>query len=343
MSLTIMNVSRWQRRIFESRLILQIYLGWYTETTPNNRMMLSLRSGIHSEIGWALDRLCRLCDNEQFVLKAIPGLTDALFEWPEWYAGQKDIEVDNLPPLFAPAQTPDRERRHALESLFVLRNAALHELNAMEVANHSRTQPMIVKALQNLRADLDKNIEFILHAIELLQAVASKVHLPASPSPHLNPVIPLQNIAGSSTNRSLIIASLTALTLILSDPSNAVHLTSNSPAFLAAIRYLPLFADKPLVEACLNYIYVHLSQPPTVKVFLLHSDMPATLRLLVSLLLSEQVEEMVSVDIGGEIHASPSLTLPTRDHELTEDELNNLLEQPEPQRCYEWYVYHISS
>ena len=48
-------------------------------------MLLALRSGIDSEISWALDRLTRLCNNEQFVLRAIPGLTDALFEWPVWY------------------------------------------------------------------------------------------------------------------------------------------------------------------------------------------------------------------------------------------------------------------
>jgi len=46
-------------------------------------MVLVLRSGIPEEVDWALDRLLWLCSNEKFLLSAIPGLTDALFSWPE--------------------------------------------------------------------------------------------------------------------------------------------------------------------------------------------------------------------------------------------------------------------
>jgi chromatin structure-remodeling complex subunit RSC9 len=299
-------------------------------------MLLSLRSGIHSEIGWALDRLCRLCDNEQFLLRAIPGLTDALFEWPEWYASQKDTEVENLSPLFAPIRISDRQRRHALESLFILRNAALNEPNAMELASHPRTQPMILKALQNRRANLDSNVEFILHAIELLHAVAFKVVLPPLIALRPNPIPHLQEICGQSSNRTLIIASLTTLTAIFSNASNVSHLAPASPSLAASIRYLPLFTDKPLLEACLNYLYVHLSQPTMAKAFLLHSDMQATLQLLVTLLLAEQGEETVSVDVGGEVLTVPSLAVAIKDHELSQEEFNGLLEKSEPQRCYEW-------
>jgi chromatin structure-remodeling complex subunit RSC9 len=300
-------------------------------------MLLSLRSGIDSEIGWALDRLCRLCDNEQFLLRAIPGLTDALFEWPERYASDKDDETENLPPLFAPVRVHDRQRRHALESLFILRNAAVNEPNALELASHPRTQPMIFNVLQNRRADLDSNVEFILHAMELLYAVAPKVILPPASLPESSPIIPLQEMAGTSSNRALIIAALTALTAILSSSVNAAHLSSNSPALSASIRYLPLFADKPLVEACLNYLYVHLSHPAMAKAFLLRPDMPATLKLLVSLLLHEQVEETVSIDVGGDVLTVPAELDATRYHELTQEELDDLLEKSEPQRCYDWY------
>src|SRR5580658_5940204 len=111
-------------------------------------MLLSLRSGIDGEIGWALDRLCRLCDNEQFLLRAIPGLTDALFEWPEWYAKQASQEGSELNIIFSPAPPQDRRKRHALESLFILRNAALNEPNALELASHPRTRPLILMVLQ---------------------------------------------------------------------------------------------------------------------------------------------------------------------------------------------------
>jgi chromatin structure-remodeling complex subunit RSC9 len=300
-------------------------------------MLLSLRSGIDTEIGWALDRLCRLCDNEQFVLRAIPGLTDVLFEWPEWFVKEGYKEFPEAQAIFAPSPRQDRKQRHALESLFILRNAALNEPNALELAGHPRTRPLILMALHNLGPDRDENVEFILHAIELLHAIASTFIIPPSPPPETNPLSLLEKIANTSSNRSLIITSLMALTLIYANPQNAVHLTSTSPALFASIRYLPLFIDKPLVDACLDYLYTHISQPAMVKAFLLQREMPATLKILVNLLLSEQVEETVTLDVGGTVHAVPALTVVTRDHELSKEELDALVVKPEPQRCYEWY------
>lgn len=302
-------------------------------------MLLSLRSGIDSEIAWALERLCRLCDNEQFVLKAIPGLTDVLFEWPEWYAKDGAIQTAGIASLFCPRPDHERKRRHALECLFILRNAALNEPNALELSSHPRTQPLIFQTLSSIEPDSDVNSEFVLHAIELLQAVAFKVRLPyPAPRLYIEALSKLEKIAGHSSDRSLIIASLTALTLVYSNPVNVIHMSADSPAFSASVRYLPLFVDKPLVDSCLNYISTHLSHPSMAKAFMLHPDMPSVLKLLVSLLLSEQVEEPVSLDIGGPVQTVPALITTTRDHELTKDELDELLPKPEPQRCYDWCV-----
>lgn len=300
-------------------------------------MLLSLRSGIDSEIAWALDRLCRLCDNEQFVLKAIPGLTDALFEWPEWYAREGVSRITGVDSLFSLHPDQERKRRHALECLFILRNAALNEPNALELSTHPRTQPLIFQLLHNVNADSDANTEFVLHAIELLQAVASKVHLSVyTPRLHTEALYKIAQIAGESADRSLIVASLTALTLIYSNPPNIAHIPADSPAFSASIRYLPLFVDKVLVDTCLNYLYTHLSYPSMAKAFLLHPDMPSVLKVLVSLLLSEQEEESVSLDISGTVQTVPALVVTIREHELTKDELDELLPKPEPQRCYDW-------
>ncbi|KAG5650457.1 hypothetical protein H0H81_012196 [Sphagnurus paluster] len=314
------------------------YERWYTEVTPSNRMSLSLRSGILDEVGWALDRLCRLCHNEQFQLAAIHGLIDGLFDWPEWYIAEgykfsKDTEF-----MFSPHPDLARKRRYALESLFVLRNTAVIEQNALELSNHSHTLPLILKALNILQCDRDEDSEFLLHIIDLYHVVASKIIVsPTTPAPW-NPLPPLQRIASTSNNRSMIIAALTALTVTVSNPINAHHISPQSPALATSIRYLPLFVDKPLIDACLNYLYVHFSHLSMAKAFLLHPEMPAVLKILVSLLLEEQklTEEKVVVDISGTIHTVPSTTIVTREHELTKEELDVLLPKPEPQRCYEW-------
>ncbi|KAL7285455.1 hypothetical protein ACG7TL_000552 [Trametes sanguinea] len=313
------------------------YERWYTEATPNNRMLLSLRSGIDSEVAWALDRLCRLCQNEQFMLRAIPGLTDALFEWPEWYTkeGAKQYAADAA--FFSLPPQKERKRRHAIESLFILRNAAMHPSNAEELAIHPKTRDLILCALHEINPDSDANSEFLLYVMEILQSIATNIVLPPTgSSPKASPIGPLQRIAGYSSNRSLIIASLTALTIMYSNPSNTSHLSAQSPALETSMNVLPLILDKELIDAALNYMYAHLSSPPMTKAFLLHPRMPGTLRLLVSLILADQMEENVSFEIGMPVYTAPTQAPTVKDHELTKEELDHLLTLSEPQRCYEW-------
>ncbi|KAJ7170053.1 hypothetical protein C8R46DRAFT_1090983 [Mycena filopes] len=317
--------------------VIDGYERWYTESVPNNRMMLSLRSEIHQEVNWALDRLCRLCHNEHWLLRTVPGLIDALFEWPEWYVADGYKESAETQSLFSLPPDLAAKRRHALESLFVLRNVALNETNAQELLYHTHTMQLIFNGLHKLRHDLDEHSEFLLNTIELFHSLAAKYVL----TPNLvrtwwNPIPPLEYIAGSSTNRSLILSTLTTLTLILSNPPNMSQLSPHSLALACALRYLPLFVDKPLVDACLNYLYAHLSHPTMAKSFLLHPEMPGVLKLLVSLILSEQVEETISLDVTGTVHTTPSAAVTIQPHQLTADELEGLLATPEPQRCFDW-------
>lgn len=138
-------------------------------------MTLSLRSGILSEIAWSLDRLIRLCFNEQFLLKSIPGVIDALFEWPEWYVTEGYKEFETIQPLFSPPYDLARKRRFAQESLFIIRNSALLEANAGELANHPHTIPLILNGLHNISFEQEENCEFILYIIDLFHVVGGKI------------------------------------------------------------------------------------------------------------------------------------------------------------------------
>ena len=300
-------------------------------------MLLSLRSGIDSEVAWALDRLSRLCQNEQFMLIAIPGLTDALFEWPEWYSTEGFRQFDIEANFFSLSKEKERKRRHAIESLFVLRNASMHEANAYELAAYPKVPELVLRTLHDIKPDSDANSEFLLYVIEILQAVAYSVTLSSpSESPRASPIGPLQQIAGFSSNRSLIITSLNVLTTLYSNPVNTYQLTTESPALETAMNVLPLILDKDLIDAALNYIYAHLSHPPMTKAFLLHPRMPGMLRLLVSLILADQMEEDVTFEIGMPVYTAPLQSVSVINHELTKEELERLLPIPEPQRCYEW-------
>lgn len=315
------------------------YERWYTESAPNNRMLLALRSGIDDEISWALDRLCRLCHNEQFLLSAIPGLTDALFVWPDWYVASG---INETPPsahlLFALPKHQDIQRRHAIESMFILRNASVNAPNAQELTNHRRTRSLILLALHRIGPDTDMNTEFLVYVIELLHSISASgaLHMPPVDAPILaTPLPPLQILAASS-DRSLAIASLNTLSLIFSTPHNAIHLSPYASALDASLRYLPLLTDRPLVDAAVNYLYVHLSHPAMTKAFLLHPRLSGILKLLVTILLVEQTEENVEIAIGQPPAVVPKEPPTIVDHTLTEQEMASLLQLPEPNRCYEW-------
>ncbi|KAK0233650.1 hypothetical protein IW262DRAFT_1305065 [Armillaria fumosa] len=319
-------------------IVTDDYERWYTEQVPNNRMALSLQSGIEGEVGWALDRLCRLCHNEQFQLKVIPGIIDGLFIWPEWYVleGHRLFNSNNT--IFAVPRDMEAKRRHAIESLFVLRNCALHEQDCQELVHHSHSLPLIYSAFNNLDPQADDNTEFLLHATDFLHSISAHYTAPASVVSITKAVLsPLGTIASTSSNRPSIIAALTALSQLIENPHTATLLSPDSPVLAASLRFLPLFGDKPLVETCLNYLYAHLSHYAMAKAFLLHPDMPSILRILINLLIQEQVEETVTMDITGAVRTVPSqASVTTQDHDLSQEELEQLLPLPEPERCYEW-------
>ncbi|KAF9015635.1 hypothetical protein BDQ17DRAFT_1341399 [Cyathus striatus] len=256
------------------------YERWYTETVPNNRMSLSLRSGVHSEVAWALDRVCRLCLNEQFIFSTYPGLIDGLFDWPEWYVTEGYKYTSDIHALFSPPPEQALQRRFALESLFILRNASLHEQNIADLARHSHTGPLLLNALHKLDPKQDENNEFLLHVIEIVHALAEIFVISHNAHAETSPVPPLVRVVSESSNRTMIITSLSALTAVLSYPVNAAHL----------------------------------------------------------LILHEQqiLEENVSIDITGLVHVAQSTTVSQRDHELSKDELDGLLEKAEPHRCFDW-------
>ncbi|VDB86579.1 unnamed protein product [Peniophora sp. CBMAI 1063] len=313
------------------------YERWYMEGTNNNRMLLAIRSGIPTEIGWALDRLCRLAQNDQFSVRNTPGLLDALFEWPEWYLVQAGDAATQSRSLFCAPPDVERKRRFALDSMAILRNASLNESNAGDIAQHKKTKPLVLAALYTLRTNADADSEFLLYCIELLHLVVPGWVIPTRSQGAMNPIPRLMDMSANSSNRSIIIGSLHALHIIFSTPANSIHLTADSSALEASLRYLPLLPDKPLIDACVNYLYSHLSHPAMAKAFLLHPNLTAALKLLVNQILSEQVLEEQVRAVGPQLVTTPLVASPApQPHELTQAEIDTLLGLQEPARCYEW-------
>jgi chromatin structure-remodeling complex subunit RSC9 len=312
--------------------------GWYTEHVNNNRMVLSLKSGIHHEVNWALDRLCRLCDNDKFHLKALPGLIQALFEWPQWYLTEGISFNSEINALFSTPLEHEKKTRHALLSMLVLRSASQNTPNAQSLAESPRTRPLILDAFQKLDPSDDSQAECLLWTLEFYLAIlAVDPSAGTSFPPELNPIPILSRIASTSTNRALLVTSLNVLANLFSNPSNVPYLKADSPVLDATLRYLPVFTlgDTELTEACVMYLFAYLSNQAMAKAFLHHQDMPTALRLLVQLLISDQVETTTQVKIIDP--ASPvSSTASGRTRRLMKVEADLIGRISEPGRTIQW-------
>lgn len=325
-------------------------------------MVLALRSGIPSEVGWSLTRLGVLSHQwgNRFSLQNMPGSLDALFTLPNWYIEHVSTDVVE-DQLLSPDKDTWTRRSHSLEALLILRNAALEETNFRPVVEHPQTVPFIRDALIKL-VPIATHAEFIVYTLELLHALGPHLVLPppvtgdsAAQAPSKKkhkrkrkekPVIPVSRIAeisATTDDRALIIASLSALTALLTVPANTPHIDSCSLALDAALRYLPLTQDRPLLITALDYLFAHLSYAPASKAFLMSPKMPETVKLLVAILRLEQREEYRSQELPPAPVATSAAPLTHKDYELSQDELQKLIHVPEPARSIQWYVFQTFS
>ncbi|KAF8603967.1 hypothetical protein BDV93DRAFT_472354 [Ceratobasidium sp. AG-I] len=330
--------------------------NWYLENDVSNRMVLALRSGIPSEVGWSLTRLGVLSHQwgNRFSLQNMPGSLDALFIVPDWYIEHAPTDVVEEE-LLSPDKETWTRRSHALEALLILRNAALEETNFRPVVEHPHTVPFIRDALIKL-VPIETHAEFIVYTLELLHALGPHLVVPLPPATgdsatqasskkkhkrkrKEKPAIPISRIAeisATTDDRALIIASLSALTALVTVPANTPHIDSCSLALDAALRYLPLTQDRPLLVTALDYLFAHLSYAPASKAFLMNPKMPETVKLLVAILRLEQREEYRSQELPAVPVAASSAPPTHKDYELSLDELQKLIPIPEPARSIQW-------
>lgn len=290
-----------------------------------------------------------MCKDENFLLRNMLGLTDALFVWPDWYIRGGARQCMDAEKLFALPADLARQKRYALDSIFILRNASYHEENAATLAAHQKARIIILWTLHHMRRRDEpameiSHAEFILYVIEMLQNISETLILPPPEAPPLaNPVLPLEEMAEESSNRSLIIACLSTLNLLFANPANFGHVSAGSPALNAAVRYLGLFgSDQELAETSLNYLYTHLALPAMSKAFLLHPLLVPTLKLLVLVLKSSQEERDLPapIDADGQafrVYTAPAAPQDAKVRELSQVDLERLLNMQEPDRCIEWY------
>lgn len=322
---------------------------WYLDGGASNRMTLSLLSGIPKEVNWALSRLVNLSDehNARFVLATVPKLTEAVFHAPEAYLKSYKASQESFSP-FASSPRLDLLRKHATESLLVLRNASHNELNVTHLVQDPNTMKLLNEVLRLPLHD-ECNTEMMVYAMELLQVIGH--HLPVSSKKHPYGAIPinaLEAIVSTSMDRAIIIHALNVLTLLMTHPNSLIANPESaytlpyapsptSPALNRAIQFLALVQDPLLLTSSLEFFAAYLTSLPATQAFLLSPKLTHTLRLLVGVLRYEQRTELQTVRLGLPIRTAEREDewLP---YELSDEELARIAPMPEPERSFQWSV-----
>lgn len=311
-------------------------------------MCLSLLSGIPKEVNWALSRLVNLSDehNIRFVLATVPKLLDAIFYAPEVYLKTYVRNKTTFSHFSSPPHV-DLLRKHATESILVLRNASHNDHNVAHLVQDLRTINLINEIIR-LPSDDEANTEMIVYAMELLQVIGHHLPLPSiGRHPYGNsPIKALEHMLSTSVDRTLIIHSLNVLTLLMTPstipPANIEPAypppyapRADSPVLAKVLRLLALVQDHLLLTSSLEFFAAYLTSLSATQAFLLHPNLTKTLRLLVGLLRYEQKLEMQSVRIGPPVRtAEPEAEW--LEYELTEEELARIAPMPEPERSFQW-------
>ena len=296
-------------------------------------MLLALRSGVFSEVSWALVRLLRFSLSDRFVLSMWPGLVDALCDWPDWFVAHADDEGEDGS-IFSPSPDYSLKRRFAVTSLLILKNSAHLDDNSATLSGSRRVRFLVFMTLNKFRIQSDNKHEFRLGVLEIFRLAVYK----HNPPPGLDRMSPLISIVANSQDRATIISGLYGLQNILDAFPNVRHVTPTSGSLKTAIYLLGVMEDRELVLASLEYLLAHLANPTLAKAFLHHPDLPGVLRLLVLQILFDQklIAENVYLPINSSAN-DPSLF---SSFELPKEEMETLAVVLEPGRASEWYAEH---
>ncbi len=308
-------------------------------------MVLALSSGIDEEISWSLYRLAQLSHKhgQQFFLKSLFGLTDALLEWPLWWlrdnGGVPNPRTGSLlqgtgavTEVWALAPDVQKKRKHALECLVILRNASVEHPNGTYLVTNRRVLPLIAGIRSLPKTPL--NAEFIVFLAEIFHNLGPCIVISKQPK-NAVPIRAISELLSTTTDRSLIISLLGGLASLLNNQQNLSQITPTPLALDAALRYLPLTIDRPLLSSCLDYLLAHLQHGPEVRNFLLHPRMLDSVRCLVNLLVADRGNLVHSQPLGPPVTTAPYDTGAPL-YQLTGDELTQFIASPEPQRSMEW-------
>lgn len=307
-----------------------VLIAGHTGTTVMNRIIMSLKSGIETEINYALNQLVQISYQAGDELRNdhYPGLAGMLFdkiaELEELHSNTKLHGKNDCVDHAEYTSKMDR----ILNAGLILRNMSLLQDNAVQFADMRAPKEIATMVLQlpyhpNL-------VELKGNMLDMVEAMAHEFQY--------NPADPLLDIlvAGiDSHDRGVLIGSLRALIRYLMGRDEANRIGQTPPSVVLRICSLLMIEDEELLSACLDFLYQYTTNEENVATLLSQKNGVETVRQLIRLLVFQGItgEQLVYVRSHRK-QRPPIAEIPLLPPEI----VNDLLNFTEPERATKWFA-----
>ncbi|KAA8909049.1 hypothetical protein TRICI_004669 [Trichomonascus ciferrii] len=295
------------------------------------RITMGMRSGIPSELDWALTALLQVsCNNpHMFELKYHGDLLSAILEriLNRWYLEDYSEQLESLGSL-ALSDAQHKELQMILEALLILRNASLDPENGQLLAHDPRCREVIERGL-NLPVAVDVFAEFRLYCLEMAESVCFHITPESAEDPLF---VATLNAVSAGEDRGHVIPSLRALSrLLIRDEKNIVQ--DLPDAVLSQVCSYLLVDDDELVSAALDFLYQFTSHASNVA-RLLQPDLQGLCCKHLVRLITHRLREPEPDYIR--LPRRTQKPVPVEPPRIPDDILEELLTYDEPDRATHW-------
>ncbi|PWW80773.1 hypothetical protein C7212DRAFT_355810 [Tuber magnatum] len=296
--------------------------------TPMVRISMGLKSGIPSEVDYALSQLVRISFESGDDLRAetYPGLSEALFE--------KLATIQSLADTRYPEGTGElledskfvKQLEKINEAALVLRNMSLQPDNARYFSRLKNGRQIIVTCM-NLPGQ-SCFIELKHYILDMVEAMA--IHLSLAIDDDLFPTLHANLL---SDDRGLVLGSLRAICRLVMGHDEANCIGQIDKRAIDRIKALIMLEDEDLVSACLDFLYQYTTNEENVEKLIQPPDGIEIVKQLTRLLLHQAVPGDQVVFLTGSLKPVVKATaIPNLPQEI----VNDLLSYTEPDRAAKW-------
>ncbi|RPA96653.1 hypothetical protein L873DRAFT_1206269 [Choiromyces venosus 120613-1] len=295
---------------------------------PMVRISMGLKSGIPSEVDYALSQLVRISfeSGDDLRAEAYPGLSEALFE--------KLVTIQSLADLHCSEGAGElledskfvKQLEKINEAALVLRNMSLQPDNARYFSRLKNGRQIIVTCM-NLPGQ-SCFTELKHYILDMVEAMA--IHFSLAVDDDLFPTLHANLL---SDDRGLVLGSLRAICRLVMGRDEANCIGQINKLAIDRIKALIMLEDEDLVSACLDFLYQYTTNEENVEKLIQPPDGIEIVKQLTRLLLYQAVPGDQVVFLTS---SSKPIIKTTGIPSLPQEIVSDLLSYAEPDRAAKW-------